>query len=350
MIDWKKCLIDPGQSVRDAIEKIDKSGLQIALVVDEQHRLLGTVTDGDVRRAILKGSSLDTAVSAVMKKNPNTVTQDSSDDVALAAMKARGVRHMPIVDKQGIIQGLKVLEELRDRPPRLENCAVLVAGGMGSRLKHLTKDCPKPMLKVGGKPIIETILENMIAHGICRFFVSVNYKAEMVKEHLGDGRRWGVEISYLHEEQRLGTGGALSLLTERPAAPLLVMNADLLTNVNFYQLLNFHKEHKAKATMCVREYDFQVPFGVVKLDHHRLVGIEEKPFYKFFVNAGIYVLEPEMLDLIPRGTYYDMPTLFQEMVSRKLETITFPIREYWLDIGQATDFERANGEFGEVFP
>jgi len=220
----------------------------------------------------------------------------------------------------------------------------LMAGGLGSRLGELTKDTPKPLLKVGTKPILEVILENFISHGFHRFYISVNYKAEMIRDYFGDGSRWGVEIRYLHEHKRLGTAGALSLLPDNPTLPVLVMNGDLLTKVNFRQLIDFHNETNSKATMCVREFELQVPYGVVQIANHRLRAIEEKPVQRFFVNGGIYVLSPDMLQFIPEDSFYDMPTLFDEIIARGEETSVFPIREYWIDIGRADDFERANDE------
>ena len=205
------------------------------------------------------------------------------------------------------------------------------------------------MLKVGNKPLLETILETFIEHGFKRFFISVNYMADMVKEYFGDGSAWNVQIVYLEEDRKLGTAGALSLLPNRPTAPILVMNGDLLTKVNFRQLIDFHKDHNAMATMCVREYEYQVPYGVVQIDQHRIAGIVEKPVQRQFVSAGIYVIQPDVLDLIPSDSYFDMPSLFDQLIADKKETVAFPIREYWLDIGHIADFDRANGEFQKVF-
>jgi NDP-sugar pyrophosphorylase family protein len=224
-----------------------------------------------------------------------------------------------------------------------------MAGGLVNRLRPLTDECPKPMLKVGNKPLLETIVENFIEYGFHRFYISVNYMADVVESYFGDGSRWGVDIEYLHEEHRLGTAGALSLLPETPTEAILVMNGDLLTKVNFKQLLDFHYGHQAQATMCVREYDFQVPYGVVKIDGQRITSIDEKPIQRFFVNAGIYVLEPEALDLISSNIFFDMTTLFEKLIELKKEPAVFPIREYWLDIGHLADYNRANGEYRDIF-
>lgn len=348
MKDFRKIQVSPGTSIRETIQTIDASAMQIALVVAQDGKLAGTVTDGDIRRGILGGVSLDDAIEKVMNRQPSVCRQEEDRETILTRMRGRRLRHMPMVDDKECLVGLETLDELLV-PKERENVVVLMAGGLGSRLQPLTNDCPKPMLKVGNKPLLETILENFIEYGFRRFYISVNYMADMVMAHFGDGTRWNVDIRYLHEDRRLGTAGALSLLPEKPAKPILVMNGDVLTKVNFHQLLEFHHEHHALASMCVREYDFQVPYGVVKIDRHRITGIDEKPVQRFFVNAGIYALEPEVLEQIPKNIYFDMPSLFESLVANGRETAAFPIREYWLDIGQIADYDRANGEFARIF-
>jgi dTDP-glucose pyrophosphorylase/predicted transcriptional regulator len=348
MKDLSKILVSPDTPILQVIRIIDDSSMQIALVVEEGNRLAGTVTDGDIRRGILKGVSLDNPVRQVMNSEPTVARLNEGREHILSLMRSRQFRHIPVLDENGRVARIEILEDLI-RAPDCENWVVLMAGGAGSRLGGLTSDCPKPLLKVGKKPILETILENFIEYGFRRFFISVNYMADMVENHFGDGSRWNVEISYLREEMKLGTAGPLALLPERPSKPLLVMNGDLLTTVNFRQLLDFHMERRAVATMCVREYHFQVPYGVVGIEKNRLVRLDEKPVHRFFVNAGIYVLDPSTLDHVPRDTYFDMPVLFEKLLAMKLEVAPFPIREYWLDIGRLDDLERAKGEYPEVF-
>ncbi|WP_435627918.1 nucleotidyltransferase family protein [Candidatus Ferrigenium straubiae] len=343
MKDIKKILVSPDSSIRDTIQLIDSSAMQIALVVDGDNHLLGTVTDGDVRRGILRGVALNETVDKIMNPNPSVCREDDAREAILTRMEIRNLRHMPVVDKAGRVVRLETHDELL-APKERDNLVVLMAGGLGVRLRPLTENCPKPMLKIGGRPILETILLNFIEYGFRRFYLSVNYMSEAITEYFGDGSRWGVDIRYLRESQKLGTAGALSLLPERPNSPILVMNGDLLTKVNFTQLVDFHGAHRSKATMCVREYDFQVPYGVVKMDHHSITAIEEKPVQTFFVNAGIYMLEPEILDMIPKSDFFDMPTLFDRLIADRSKTIAFPVREYWLDIGHVEDFERANLE------
>lgn len=346
MKNINQLLISPQSTILEALQIIDRGSVQIALVADEHKRLLGTVTDGDVRRGILRGISLESPVQTIMNVKPNVSRSDDSREVIFGKMRQYNLRQIPVLDSNDRIIRLDLLDEIL-RQERCDNWVVLMAGGLGTRLSPLTDNCPKPLLKVGSKPILEVILENFIANGFHRFFISVNYMAEMIIDHFGDGSRWGVEIRYIYETKRLGTAGALSLLPFVPEEPLLVMNGDLLTKVNFRQLLDFHKEMKAKATMCVRDYEYQVPYGVVKVNNNRLTSIEEKPLQHYFISGGIYVVQPEALKHIPRDTFYDMPTLFSRLIALEEETSVFPIREYWIDIGRIDDFERANSEYKE---
>ncbi|NQF13277.1 CBS domain-containing protein [Brevibacillus sp. HB1.3] len=348
MMDWRELLVSPQTPILHTLEIIDKSARQIALVADENDRLLGTVTDGDIRRGLLKGRALQDPISLIMNSFPTVASPYETRENILALMKIKKIHQIPIVDEDGKIVHVEVLNELL-RPTKKDNWVVLMAGGLGTRLHPLTHDCPKPLLPVGNKPLLETILQSFIDQGFHRFYISVKYKAEMIQEHFGDGSNWGISIQYLQEKESLGTAGALSLLPEKPSEPFFVMNGDLLTKVNFEQLLDFHKTYQAQATMCVREYDHQIPYGVVRLDQYRLTSIEEKPTQRFFVNAGIYVLSPNAVENIPHNQYFDMPSLFDHLVKNQQQTIAFPIREYWLDIGRMADFERANMEFAEVF-
>lgn len=348
MKNWQKSLVNSEAPIIDAIEVIQNASVQIALVVDKSMRLMGTVTDGDIRRAILKHIPLDNPVREIMFVHPTTVSPDVAKDGIIEIMQRNELRQIPVVDSAGRLVDLKILVEMI-QAQRFDNWVVLMAGGLGNRLKPLTDECPKPLLKVGGKPVLETIVKNFSDQGFHRFFISVNYKSKMIEDYFGDGKRFGVEINYLREGEKLGTAGALSLLPDRPDSPFLVMNGDLLTKINFSHLLDFHEKGEAKATMCVRKYDFQVPFGVVKIEHGQLVSVEEKPVQSFFVNAGIYVLNPETTENIPPNTYFDMTTLFNRLREQQERTIVFPIHEYWLDIGALGDYERAQGEFNKHF-
>ncbi len=346
--DWHKTLITPATSIIDAMRLIDKVALQILLVTGKDRTLLGTITDGDIRRAILKGGSLEDRIDSVMNTRPTTFSMDESVDDMLVAMRLLKLSKVPLVDRKNRVVGLEILDELLRPAPR-DNPVVIMAGGLGSRLGTLTQDCPKPLLRVGNQPVLQTIMENFMAYGFHNFYFSVNYKGEMIEKYFGNGSKWAVNIQYIHENKRMGTAGALSLLPERPEMPFLVMNGDILTKVNFLQLLDFHTDQRASATMCAFKYDMQIPYGVLQVDKQRLVEINEKPVQSFFVNAGIYVLEPHTIEYIPADSFFDMPTLYETLIESKQEAAVFPLREYWLDIGHMSDFERAQCDFSAVF-
>lgn len=348
MIDWNKIASLPSTSIREVIQIIDKYSTQIALVINEKNQLLGVITDGDVRRGILKGISLDNSVDIIMNTNPIVAHIEDCREHIWSLMKSKSIRQIPIVDEEKRVIDVVFLEDFI-QPKLKDNWVVLMAGGLGNRLKPLTDECPKPLLRVGHKPILETIIDNFNEQGFNHFYISINYKAEMVKDYFGDGSRWGTNIRYIHEEKQMGTAGALGLISEKPSHPLIIMNGDLLTKVSFDKLLNFHIRQNTIATMCVRDYQFQIPYGVVNINDNRLVGIVEKPIQQFFVSAGIYVINPEVLDLIPNDVPLDMPELFEKLIKEQKEVAVFPIREYWMDIGRISDFEKANMEYYEQF-
>ncbi len=348
MKNWQSALIPSNSSFRKAIEIIDASTLQVGLIVDEQKRLLGMLTDGTIRRAILDGVPMKEDVNKIMFTDFTHASIHENKETILAMMKRLEIRHVPVLDDNGVLHDLKVLIDLLGTEKK-ENIVVLMAGGLGTRLMPLTAKCPKPLLKVGEKPILETILMSFKDQGFYRFYLSVNYCSEMIKDYFGDGSKWDVEIKYLQEDKPLGTAGALSLLSEKPDRPFFVMNGDLLTKIDFEKLLEFHVEHKAQGTMCVRQYDYQIPYGVVRFDGVDLMELEEKPIHKFFVNAGIYVLSPESLECITKENFFDMPSLFDILKQNNGKAAVFPVREYWMDIGQIKDFERANGEYTTYF-
>ncbi|MEO5362695.1 MAG: nucleotidyltransferase family protein [Magnetococcus sp. DMHC-8] len=346
--DWQSVLIRPEATILETIQAIDQGALRVALVVDEHRHLLGVVTDGDIRRGLLNHVGLQEAVLKIMNPHPVSVQETDAREQVLAVMNARQIEHIPVLNTQGVVVGLEILQALT-RPTSKENWVVLMAGGLGSRLGSLTRECPKPLLRVGPKPILELILESFIEYGFQQFYLSVNYKKQMIQDHFGDGSAWGARIRYLEETERMGTAGSLSLLPERPAHPFFVMNGDLLTRIHFQHILDFHQKHQAQATLCVRRLEQTIPFGVVEMDQHRLTGIEEKPTHYYFVNAGIYVLEPSLLPLIPANRYLDMPDLFRMAIAQGHLTSAFPFLDYWVDIGHMGDYDRARQEYAQVF-
>lgn len=350
---WQRVLISPDTTVISAIEKIDKEALRILVVVNENRNLLGVVTDGDIRRHLLKHGNLNAPVFDIMNKVPKTALETEDKDQLLMKMQNLNILHLPIINKENQIIGLETLNHLTAKKQR-ENWVVFMAGGLGTRLHPLTLEYPKPLVKIGNKPILEILLENFIANGFRHFYFSVNYKAIMIQDYFGRGERWGVEIRYIHENEALGTVGSLNLLPEKPTLPFFVVNADIMTNLNFEQILEFHQYHlhQPVATVCVRQYQNTIPYGVVKIDanYHNLITIEEKPTQSYFVNAGIYVLNPTVLNYFPdKNVFYDMPTLLLELVKKNQFVSTFPIREYWLDVGSHDNLSQAIDDYQKVF-
>lgn len=346
---WQQVVIGPDTSLRNTIETIDRGALQIALVVDENERLVGVVTDGDIRRALIRGLSLEQPVGEVMNKRPKVASMQDSKTQLIALMEGHHLYQLPIVDAEGRIVRLESLQALY-KQPAFPNPVFLMAGGFGKRLRPYTDDCPKPLLEIGGKPILETIIENFVKSGFRRFFIAVHYKSEQIKDYFGDGARWGVSISYIDELEPMGTAGAIGLLpADLPDVPLLVMNGDILTQVDFSRLLAYHNEQQAIATLCVRQYDYQIPYGVVMAEHQQLLSIEEKPVQTCLANAGIYVLDHSLVKTIAAQEKLDMPTLLNQQVARGETVSMFAVNDYWLDIGREADFLRAQGEFTQYF-
>jgi len=348
MKSYKDILLSPGSTIREALKVIDNGAIKIGVVVDENEKLVGTVTDGDIRRGILKGKSLDDTIEDIYNRDPLVVGENESKKNIIKICKTKKIYQIPVIDAQNRVVSIEILDELLSPEVHL-NQIILMVGGLGSRLRPLTEKTPKPMLRVGDKPILQTIVESFANYGYKNIIMCVNYKSHIIQDYFGDGSKFDVNIEYILEEKRMGTAGALSLLTKKPQEPFFVMNGDLMTNVNFEHLHDFHQNHNSIATMCVREYDFQVPYGVVNINKGKIQSIVEKPVHKFFVNAGIYLLNPECLELIPNDQFYDMPSLFEKHIDTGKSTAAFPLREYWLDIGQIDEYEKANNEYSNFF-
>lgn len=335
-------------TIRDALQIINNGAMQMAIVVDSEGKLLGTLTDGDIRRGLLSGLSLSDTVETILHTTPTVATLSDTKEEILKKALNKKLHQIPIVDDAYRVLGIQEINDLI-KPVTKPNVVILMVGGLGSRLRPLTEEIPKPMLKVGNKPILQTIVEKFAEYGFSEIVMCVNYKSHIIQDYFGDGSAFGVTITYIFEEERMGTAGALSLLKTLPNDPFFVMNGDLLTNINFDHLYNYHLTQNAMATMCVREYDFQVPYGVVNMEGNTILSIQEKPVHKFFVSAGIYMLNPETIQYIPKKQFYDMPSLFETLIKQCQKAVSFPIREYWLDIGQMEEYERANQEYAGVF-
>jgi dTDP-glucose pyrophosphorylase len=350
MRNWNKICISPATSILTAIEIIDKEGSRGALVINENRKLLGVVTDGDIRRCILKKISLEEPIHKIMNCKPTVAYVGESREKMLAQLQTLSLFHLPILNDEHCLVGFETLDSLL-AAGRCDNLVVVMAGGMGKRLHPLTLDTPKPLLKIGDKAVLEILLENFIKNGFHRFCFAVNYKAEMIKNYFGSGERWGVSISYLEENKRLGTAGALSLLKDIPNDSFFVINADVVTTLDFQSLLKYHAQMQAEATMCIREQEHVMLYGVVERDVETqfLTKIVEKPVRQYFVNAGIYILTPAVLKLVEPDTFCDMPDLLTTCLECQFKVATFPIKEYWLDIGQHQDLQRAHADYEGAF-
>jgi dTDP-glucose pyrophosphorylase len=348
MSAWEKILIKPNDSLEFAIKVLHEGGCKITLVVDECNKLLGTVTDGDIRRALINKLTMDSEIRLIMNDQPTKGNKSLSRQDLLSIMSSRDLMHMPIVDNDGAVCGLETLQHLIEKPS-YNNPIFLMAGGFGTRLYPLTKHMPKPLLNVGNRPILETIIKQFIEHGFHDFYISTHFKSELIRDYFKDGGLYGVNIHYINEDTPIGTAGSLGLLPDNlPDLPIIIMNGDLLTKVDFNHLLDFHNNNNANATMCVREYDFQVPYGVVEIDGCSIIEIKEKPVHKFFVNAGIYVLNKNLIEKIDGKSYLDM-TDFLEKTIKDGVVNAFPIYEYWLDIGLIEEYEKANQDVHTIF-
>ena len=342
-------LMRPDATIRDAMESINRNAAKIVVVTDAARRLLGTVTDGDIRRGILQNVGFESPVATVMNPKPMAIREGESEAAALALMRQHRIHHLPVLDSSGCVTRIITDTDVW-RPGREAATIVIMAGGLGSRLKPLTDTVPKPLLPIGGRPLLEIIIENFVRQGFERFFLAVNYKAEMIQNHFGDGSRFGVSIEYLSESERLGTAGALRLLPQRSSVPVIIINGDILTTLDARLLLMFHRERHAPATLCVCEHSWRVPYGVVVADQQgSFQGIEEKPTRRELISAGINVLSPDALDLVTKSGPMDMPELMHAVSVKLGPPAIYPLREYWLDIGRLDDLKTAQEHIAGFF-
>lgn len=333
-------LLAADATIGQAIRSLDESALQIILAVSADRVLIGTVTDGDIRRALLRGLTLDSSIESIIYRDPLVVPPEVDRDIALQLMQANKIHQLPVVDEGRCVVGLHQLDEMM-MPGRRPNLMVIMAGGQGSRLRPYTEHCPKPLLEIGGKPMLEHSIEQAKADGFQNFVITLHYLGHMIEEYFGDGSSRQIEIDYLREKSPLGTAGAIGLLEPRPSAPFIVSNGDVLTDIRFGELLDFHCRHGAAATMAVRLHEWQHPFGVVRTTGVDIIGFDEKPIARSHINAGIYVLDPSAIDFLPPGERCDMPALFSALQAGGARTIVYPMHEPWLDVGREDDLERA---------
>jgi dTDP-glucose pyrophosphorylase len=337
---WQNTLLPIDASIQQAIQNLSASGQQIALVINGDGELVGTITDGDIRRGLLRGLDITSPVETVVHRSPLAVPPEMTRNAVLQLMQANRIHQMPIIDVERRVVGLHTWNKLVT-PHERPNMMVIMAGGKGTRLRPFTENCPKPLLPVAGKPMLEHIVERAKAEGFQHFVLAVNYLGHMIEEYFGDGSRWQVRIEYLWEQEPLGTAGAISLLAQRPQVPFLVSNGDVLSDIRYGEFLDFHTRYDATATMAVRLHQWEHPFGVVNTEGVDIIGFEEKPITRTHINAGIYVLAPTAIDSLIVGEHCDMPNLFNRLLERGKRAIVYPMHEPWLDIGQPADFERA---------
>jgi len=339
----KSFILTEDSKIIDVIANLNKTGYLICLIADVNNKLLGTITDGDIRRGLLAGKTLDDLATDIIVTNPVISYVDSSDEYNKSLIYKYRVKQIPIVDSENIIQSLYIWDR-NDSIEQIENIMLIMAGGFGKRMMPLTNDLPKPMLKISGKPILEHIICNARSQGFYSFYISVHYLAEKITTYFGDGSKWGIKIQYIHENLPLGTAGCMTLFDKRPSRPFVVINGDLISNINFAAILNFHILNKADATMAVKEQKLRNPFGVIKTEGLEITQIEEKPIQISFVNSGIYILNPEMLSSLEANQYKDMPDFFLDLINNKKKAIAFPLHESWQDIGKPIDLNKINDD------
>lgn len=337
---WRRALLPLGTSIQEAIRNLDEVALQIILVTDKENRLIGTLSDGDIRRGLLKGLQISSSIESIIHQHPLVVPATLSRDLVLQLMSVNKIHQIPIVDDENRVLGLHLWNEMNVQQLR-SNTIVIMAGGKGTRLRPHTEACPKPMLEVGGKPILEHIINRAKAEGFKRFVITVHYLAQMIEQYFGNGESMDVSIEYLKEDSPLGTAGALSILPKIPDQPLIVTNGDVMTDIRYGELLDFHQRHESFATMAVRLHEWQHPYGVVRIRGIDIIGFEEKPIARNHINAGVYTLSPEALQYLVKGEALDMPTLFDRLQQKGMRTVAYPMHEPWLDVGRPSDLKLA---------
>jgi len=344
---WRQAVLPLNSTIKQAINNLNKTSIKIVLVLTEAGLLEGTLSDGDIRRSLIKGLDLNSSITSIIRRKALVVPQEMKRELVMQLMLANKIQQIPIVDDQNHIVGLHLWDEITV-PPKRPNIMVIMAGGMGTRLLPYTETCPKPLLPVAGKPMLQHIIERAKLEGFNHFVLAIHYLGHMIEEHFGDGSNLGVQIYYLREKSPLGTAGALRLLDPIPEAPFIVTNGDVMTDIRYGELLDFHTHHGAAATMAVRIHEWQHPFGVVQTKGIEIVGFEEKPIARSHINAGIYALDPASLSNLTAGEHCDMPTLFERIQNQKQRTVVYPMHEPWLDVGRPDDLLVANNSYNSM--
>lgn len=325
----------------DAMKAIDGNWREVVFVKNSGDKVVGVITDGDLRRGLLRGFDLNTRVTKIMTKKYYYVHSGIDRNLLLDLMKARQIRHVPVLDEGYRLLGIHFLQDLIGACVK-PNVAVLMAGGKGTRLRPLTDNVPKPLVPVAGRPILERLVLHLVGHGIRTIYLSINYLGHMIEEYFGDGSKFGCDILYIREDKELGTAGALSSMPEKPGHPFIVLNGDLVTQANISKLLQFHESNAAGMTLAMKEYHHAIPYGVIEFEGNRLTAFKEKPRQSHFINSGIYVLEPSMLRLIEPGVFFPMNQLIEKCVAKGIDIAVYPLEEEWQDVGVFEELKRAN--------
>ncbi len=340
---WRQAILPANATLQQAIRNLDQVSIKIVLVVNEREALEGTISDGDIRRGLLKGLDLNSSIANIIHRKALVVPPEMGRDMVMQLMVANKIQQIPVVDENHHVVGLHLWDVINTPPTRL-NLMVIMAGGMGTRLRPHTENCPKPLLPVAGKPMLEHIIERAKLEGFSHFVLALHYLGHMIEDYFGNGERLGVQIDYLREQSPLGTAGALGLLSPHPNAAFVVTNGDVITDIRYGELLDFHIRHNASATMAVRVHEWQHPFGVVQTQGVEIVGFEEKPVARSHINAGVYALDPNALNVLSEGSHCDMPTLFERLQAQAKRTVAYPMHEPWLDVGRPDDLIVANNQ------
>lgn len=344
--DWREAVLSSDATIEQVIRNLDRVAIKIALVVNARRELEGTISDGDVRRGLLKGLTLESPITTIIHRHPLVVPPGLGRDLVTRLMVANKIQQIPVVDERSQVIGLHLWDEITT-PLARPNLMVIMAGGSGTRLRPQTEHCPKPLLPVAGKPMLEHIIERAKLEGFRHFVLAIHYLGEMIEAHFGDGSSLGVRIDYLREQSPLGTAGALSLLSPRPETPFVVTNGDVLTDIHYGELLDFHVRHNAAATMAIRVHEWQHPFGVVQMQGVNIVGFEEKPITRSHINAGVYALSPQAFEVLRAGEPCDMPGVFERLQELGVRTVAYPMHEPWLDVGRPDDLRSAQERLAE---
>ncbi len=348
--NFEPYLVNESSSVRDCMLIIDSNKKGAVLVVDSNLTLKGTLSDGDLRRAILNGATTEDSIENIYFKNPISLGREFTEAQARTIFKINRVSMIPVVNKTNLkLENVLIWSTSIEEYPALENSVVLMVGGLGSRLAPLTDNTPKPLLKVGNKPILETIFNRLRTFGFRNIILCTGYRHDDIERYCGNGKKFGLNIRYFKEEKRLGTIGAIKYLEKYLSLPFLVMNGDLLTLLNYRNILNYHLETESDLTIGSTTHKIKVPYGVLDIEGIQIKQIIEKPTYDFRVSGGIYVMNPILLEFIPKGKYFDITDLMTDALYSGKKLIAFPIEEYWMDIGQINDYKQANNDFFDFF-